>query len=226
LPRCSARRAAEALGECKLLSPPETAGEDARTVALHAVQLAFERLAAATDNEMPSTRLAAYKGAHKLIGRPEWAGEGEGVARRAFVPLIRKAFGDSCWNIRVEAAKWAAEWHNEDFTKELTDLLKDPDWVVREKLAGALADRANKRGEQIAKDARADGNENKLTDEQVDALVLAEKQSTIEMLKTLLDDERIQVRWAAIQALHKLKTGQAFEALTGHSFQHWHTLTN
>ena len=218
------RRAAEALGEYWLHIPPDPNDAEGRKAAVDAAALAFDRLVAATDNEMPSTRLAAYQAARKLIGRPEWSAEGEALARDKFVPVIRKAFGDACWNVRAEAAGWAAEWPEADFTNELTAMLKDRDWIAREQLAGKLADLAAKRGENAANDARAKNAE--LSDEQAKAIALEAKQPQIAMLKTLLEDERIEVRWAAVKALQRLNTGQTLDELTGHSAHYWRAMTN
>jgi HEAT repeat protein len=177
---------------------------------------------------MPSTRLAAYSAARNFVGRPEWAAEGEALARDKVVPAVRKAFGDACWNIRVEAAGWAAEWPEEDFAAELTAMLNDRDWIAREQLAGKLADLANKRGELAVNTARAEAQAKgeELTDEQAKAVALEAKQPQIDMLKTLIQDERIEVRWAAAKALHKLNTGQTIEALTGRDAQSWRAMTN
>ncbi|MBN1918491.1 MAG: HEAT repeat domain-containing protein, partial [Verrucomicrobia bacterium] len=222
------RRAAEALAEYWVHMPPDANDADGRRAAVDAVVLAFDRLVAATDNEMSSTRLAAYQACRKFIGRPEWSGEGEALARDKLVPVIRKAFTDPCWNVRVEAAAWAAEWPGTDLSLELTAMLRDPDWIAREHLAGRLADLANRRGDDAVNAARAaaETEGEALSNEQVNTIVLAAKRPEIAMLKTLLADERIEVRWAAVRALHRLNTGQTIEELTGRDAHSWRAMTN
>ncbi len=221
-------RAADALAEYQLYMPVDPTDEGGRNVAVQAALEAFDRLVAATDNEMPSTRLHALQAARRFVGRPTGADENNAVARDAFVPVIRKAFGDPCWSLRAEAAKAAAEWPEADFSEELTAMLTDLDWVAREALAKALGELGNKRGDLAVNTARAEAEAKgeTLSDEQVSTIALEAKQPQIDMLTKLLSDERIEVRWAAVQALHGLKTGKSIEELTGHDANSWRVQTN
>ncbi len=222
------RRTAEALGDYWLHMPADSDDARGRQAAAKAAALAFEKLLAVTDNEMISTRLFAYRAARRFIGRPEWAGADEAVPRIKFEPAIHKAFGDAYWDIQADAARWAAEWSQADFSTEIAAQVKARDWIAREQLAASLAKLANRRADiavhKAREAARAEGQE--LTDEQANAIALEAKQPQIELLKQLLENERIQVRWAAVKALHSLQTGQTIEELTGHDAHYWRALTN
>lgn len=222
------RRTADALAEYRLHMPADANDEAGQEAAAQAAVLAFERLLAATDNEMPSTRLFAYRAAKRFIGRPEWGSPEETVQADAFDAAIRKAFGDTYWVIHADATAWAAGRTETDFSNELAAQVTAHDWSVRERLAGRLADLANKRAQIAVKKAREDAKaqEQEFTDEQAAALVLQAKEPYIATIKQLLEDGRIQVRWAAVKALHKLGTGKTIEELTGHDARTWRTLTN